>query len=320
MPEGQSGRCDLPRGRPRRYPWTGAGSQPPAPHEHLSARSTDDAAGSARRPTERTDRYLIPVDHVPAELAARVSDPEAVAPTRPAATVVIAREGDGGPEVLLVRRPARSAFAANAWVFPGGRVDPEDAVAAASMLGPSAAAWGARLGLPAREAAGFVAAALREAWEETGILVCDLAPHPDRAREARERVLREAGALPGLLSELGVRLDARNVAYIAHWITPEPEPRRYDTRFFLAAALPGATCELVGDELEEARWISPGHAVAAYREGELRLLPPTVHTLDRLAAFGSVPEMMEALRDAAVPTILPRMRLDPAGVVIEIPE
>lgn len=249
-----------------------------------------------------------------------MANPALVAATRPAATVVVAREGDAGPEVLLVRRPARSSFAAHAWVFPGGRVDEEDAAAGAAMLGPRAGEWGERLGLPPREAAGFVAAALREAWEETGILMCDATPPIEPARAARARLLAGEGTMPDLLAELGLRLDAREIVYIAHWITPEPEARRYDTRFFLAAAMPGAACELVGDELVEARWTTAASAVDAYHAGELRLLPPTVHTLDRLARFGAVPEMMHALRDADVPTILPRMRLDPAGVVIEIPE
>lgn len=284
----------------------------------MSPRSPDPAAGSARHPTDRTDRYLIPADHVPAGLAERVASPGAAAPTRRAATVVLAREGDGGPEVLLVRRPARSSFAAHAWVFPGGRVDEEDAEAGGAMLGPTPGEWGARLALPAREAAAFVAAALREAWEETGILMCDESPAVSAARTARARLLKGEGAVPKLLAELGVRLDASDVAYIAHWITPEPESRRYDTRFFLAAATAGAACELVGDELVEARWMTPNSAVEAYRAGELRLLPPTVHTLDRLSGYATVHEMMEALRHAEVPAILPRMRIDPAGIVIEI--
>lgn len=288
--------------------------------DRLSSRNPDPAAGSARHATERTDRYLIPADHVPAGLAARVADPEAVAPTRPAATVVLAREGDAGPEVLLVRRPARSSFAAHAWVFPGGRLDAEDAAAGAAMLGPAPERWSARMGLPAPEAAAFVAAALREAWEETGILMCDPPPPPRLARDARRRLLAGDAALPDLLATLGVRLDARNVAYIAHWITPEPEPRRYDTRFFLAAVAPGAACELLGDELVGARWAAPARAVEAYRDGGMRLLPPTVHTLDRLSGFPTVAGMVDTLRDADVPAILPRMRLDPDGIVIEIPE
>lgn len=255
-----------------------------------------------------------------AGLAARVDGPcEPVTP-RPAATVALVRDGSVGPEVLLLRRPHRSSFAASAWVFPGGIVDPADAAAGRAMLGADPDRWARRMGIPAGEAVAFVAAALREAWEETGILLCEPTSDPGGLRPARERLLAGDLTLDAALRMAGVRLDARDVVYIAHWITPEPETRRYDTRFFLAVVPPGTTCDLVGDELTEARWVAPATAVSGYAAGELRLLPPTVHTLHRLASFATVRAMVDALRDARVATILPTMRRENRGVVIEIPE
>jgi 8-oxo-dGTP pyrophosphatase MutT (NUDIX family) len=233
---------------------------------------------------------------------------------------VLVRDAGDGPEALLLRRPHGSSFAASAWVFPGGIVDPEDAAVGRTMLGDSPDEWARRLEIPAADAVAFVAAALREAWEETGILLSDPAPDPDAVRAARERLLAGDLTLDAALREGDLRLDARGVVYIAHWITPEPETRRYDTRFFLAVVPPGTTCDLLGDELTEARWVRPAAAVDHHAAGELRLLPPTVHTLHRLAAFRTVREMVGALREMPVRAILPTMRRDGRGVVIQIPQ
>lgn len=283
------------------------------------------AAAAARRPTDDATRFLIPTDQLPAGFAERVEEPElAPAEARPAATVVLLREAAGGPEALLLRRPRRSAFAAGAWVFPGGVVDAADADPrlAEHARGPRADAWARRLGLaePA-EAFGFVVAALREAWEETGILLMEAeqgAPDAGRLRRARIDLLSGALSLSDLALRERLRLDTEDLLYIAHWITPEAEPRRYDTRFFLARVPSGAECELHGDELKEFRWMRPADAVRAYRDGKLVLLPPTVHTLDRLAGFASLEDLWEQLRDAPVPTFLPRMRRDPEGILLEV--
>lgn len=281
------------------------------------------AAAAARCPTEDPSRFLIPGDQLPPGFAERVEAAgfSPVAP-RPAATVVLAREGHEGVEVLLLRRPRRSAFAAGAWVFPGGVVDAADANPALLALnrGPSAEAWARRLGLPdPAEAFGYVVAALREAWEETGILLVEgERPEPQRLRQARIDALAGTLSVLDLVTRERLQLATEDLLYIAHWITPEPEPRRYDTRFFLARLPAGTECELHGDELREARWIRPEEAVHAYQAGELRLLPPTVHTLGRLVGFGALDDLWERLRDAPVPTFLPRMRRDPNGIMLEI--
>lgn len=282
---------------------------------------TTSAAGSTRLPTGHPDRYLIPRAQVPPGLLERLEVGGDPAAPRPAATIVLARDGDGGPEVLLLRRPGRSSFAANAWVFPGGaldRADLDDSLAA-RLRGPGPDAWAERLGTGPRDAVGFVLAAIREAWEETGILLSDPPADPDLLRPARMEALAGEISFGEVLEREGLVVDAGDLVYLAHWITPEPEPRRFDARFFLAAVPPETGCDLLGEELMEARWVAPATALDAYEGGAMRLLPPTVHTLRRLRTVASVADMVAKLRDAPVATILPRMIRDPAGVIIELP-
>ena len=188
----------------------------------LESGNPDSAAGADRVATEVPDRYLIPEEHVPPGLAARIDGMDEPVAPRPASTVALVREGAGGPEVLLLRRPRRSSFAASAWVFPGGVVDDGDAAAGGTMLGRSPDEWARRLGIPAPRAVSFVAAALREAWEETGILLSDPRIDAGAGHPARVRLLAGDTRLDDALAEEGLRLDARGVVYIAHWITPEP--------------------------------------------------------------------------------------------------
>jgi 8-oxo-dGTP pyrophosphatase MutT (NUDIX family) len=281
---------------------------------------TDRAADSRRRPTALPDRYLIPTDEVPPGLVARIASEREPVSARPASTIVLMRAGARDPEALLLRRPGRSSFAANAWVFPGGTVDEGDGSPARTerLLGPPPTWWAVRLGLPERDAVAHLGAALREAWEETGILLAEPAVDDARLAAARAEVLAGETTLDEVLAAEGLSLDARELLYIAHWTTPEAEPRRYDTRFFLAALPRRTECELVGEELLEARWITPAEAVAAFDAGDLRLLPPTVHTLRELCTYRSIDEMVGSLRDAPVARVLPRMRMHPGGVEIEL--
>lgn len=260
------------------------------------------------------------MDEVPPGLAEWIADGGEPVPARPASTIVLMRSGPRVPEALLLRRPGRSSFAAHAWVFPGGVVDEGDGspVVAERLLGPSPAWWAMRLGLPERDALAHLGAALREAWEETGILLTDPAVDPTHLAAARAEVLAGESTLDEVLAAEGLRLDARELLYIAHWTTPEAEPRRYDTRFFLASLPDGAECELMGEELLEARWIAPADAVAAFDSGALRLLPPTVHTLRELSLYPSIDEMIGSLRNAPVRRVLPRMRVHPRGVEIDL--
>jgi len=288
------------------------------------------AARASRRATADPNVFLIPAEHLPPGFAEQVDDP-ALTPAvpRPAATVVLLRDAEGGPEALLLRRHRRSGFAAGAWVFPGGMVEAgdRDPALAERLDGPTPAEWARRLELADMgEALGYVAAAVREAFEETGILLARpdgvASPH-DRAHRlevARRALLNDVVGLHDVAVGNGLTLAGDELLYIAHWITPEPEPRRYDTRFSAARAPAGAVCDLHDQELTDAAWLRPEQAVEGFRAGAMKLLPPTVHTLENLARYRSFDELRTALAEAPVRTILPHMRRDPGGVAIVVPE
>ncbi|HEV3052888.1 MAG TPA: NUDIX domain-containing protein [Longimicrobium sp.] len=288
------------------------------------------AASAARRATDDPHVFLIPREALPAGFEDKVGAGEFTpAPTRPAATVLLVRDSQDGPEFLLLRRHGRSGFAAGAWVFPGGVVDGGDQELGLveRMDGPTPMQWAERLGLsdPA-DAVSFVIAAVREAFEETGILltrVADDATNPGAAREgldiARRALLAEAVDLRQVIVTRSLRIMGDRLLYLAHWITPEPEPRRYDTRFFLARVSPDAVCTPHEAEMTESVWLTARGAVHFFENGSLKMLPPTVHTLRRLAGYESVDAIFAALAEAPVPAIMPVMRVVPDGVAIVLP-
>ena len=296
----------------------------PTPPERQSA------ASAARRATDDPHVFLIPAEALPAGFADKVAAGGfAPAPARPAATVVVVRDSGDVPEVLLLRRSRRSGFAAGAWVFPGGVVDDGDGDLALveRMDGPTPMQWAERLGLrdPA-EAVSFVTAAVREAFEETGIMLARLAddatnPGGSESLEiARRALLAEVVDLRQIIVTRSLRISGGDLLYLAHWITPEPEPRRYDTRFFLARVGADAVCTPHEAEMTESVWLTARGAVHFFESGSLKMLPPTVHTLRRLADFGSVDEIFAALADAPVPSIMPVMRVQDDGVAIVLPD
>jgi 8-oxo-dGTP pyrophosphatase MutT (NUDIX family) len=231
---------------------------------------------------------------------------------QPAATVMLVRDatrGDGAPslEVLMLRRHPESVFAADAWVFPGGRVDDGDRHGAPIAIGPSDAEASADLGLPSGGLAYWVAAA-RECFEEAGIL---LARHPETgawfqpsadhlagARLARYRRDVHSGAttLAAVLEQEGLVLDLSGVHYVSHWITPPKRgtARRFDTRFFVAAVPPGQVAVHDAAETVESIWTTPAEALARGAAGELHLLIPTIANLETLNRFSSVAELVES--------------------------
>jgi 8-oxo-dGTP pyrophosphatase MutT (NUDIX family) len=227
----------------------------------------------------------------------------AVAP-RSAATVVLLRQGPAGPEAYLQRRPVGMGFAGGLWVFPGGRVDEadRDPAADAAWTGPSPAAWARRLGVPVGEARGLVVAACRETLEEAGLLLATPAPGAETLAAARRELLDGSAGLAELVARLGVRLDTGRLRYWAWWVTPEAEPRRYDTRFFVAGLPAGAAVTAHLAEAERERWLPPARAAAD--EG-LPMLPPTRYTLRDLAGFVAVDDALAAGADRRVERVLP---------------
>jgi len=268
------------------------------------------------------------------QLAARLADIEAgrtvPAVPRDAATVVILRTAaDGaGVETLMLRRTAAMKFAPGAYVFPGGSVDPADYGAEVGWHGPSPAEFGARLGASAEVARALVCAAVRETFEESGVLLAG-GPGSSLAVPAgpswdEDRAALAAGTLTlaELLSRRGLVLRADLLVPWARWVTPEGEPRRFDARFF-AAALPGGQ-QAVGHEAEaeHVAWLRPAAAIDAARAGEISLLPPTAATLSHLAsavAAGAGLGDILATRRAIEP-VCPRLVLEDGQAWLVIPD
>jgi 8-oxo-dGTP pyrophosphatase MutT (NUDIX family) len=239
-----------------------------------------------------------------------------IAVPRAAATVVLMRDRPGAPpQVLMVRRHGGDSFAADAYVFPGGVLEAEDrsteALALTAALAPDATS---RLNLEAEPqlALAFHLAAIRETFEEVGILLARPAAgaaFPDAAELRSVRGAMQKGRAPfwAWLRERGLRPAVEDLTYFAHWITPAARPKRFDTRFFLAAAGDEANPEPDREEIVECLWISPAEAVAAERDGRMHMINATVKNLELLSGFSRAAEAVEVLRRRDVPTILPKL-------------
>jgi 8-oxo-dGTP pyrophosphatase MutT (NUDIX family) len=256
---------------------------------------------------------------------------------RPAATVMLVRDApvsSGGTslEVLMVRRNLRSDFVGGAYVFPGGAVDPLDGGPAAEAMcaGRTDAGASALLGFESGGLAYWVAV-VRETFEEAGILLARRKGGPDllagdpaeEARFATERAAVNQGTrrFLDLCRAEGLLLSAGDIHYFAHWITPRGAPRRYDTRFFVAAAPPGQIAAHDAGETIADVWISPHDALARHRAGEIDIIFPTIRNLQVIGRFATSAALLRAAEEAssAVPAIEPRVVPDGNGMRIVLP-
>jgi 8-oxo-dGTP pyrophosphatase MutT (NUDIX family) len=234
-------------------------------------------------------------------------------PPRDAASVVLLRDGVPGLEVLLMRRHADSAVLGGAYVFPGGKVDAQDADAATlACLDRPPAALHAALGEPALapdQAAALYVAAAREAAEESGILFLQLGSRELAAHGADTCTRLRAGApLATLLAERGARLDTDALAPWSRWITPRQPSvmkKRFDTRFFLAAVPARQEARQDDFELTEARWRTPRAALREYRDHAIDMAPPQLISLLHLLQYRDVAQAMAAARARTPPLIQP---------------
>ena len=250
--------------------------------------------------------------------------PTAARPPRPAATLVVLRDAQVGFEVLLLRRAERGDHNSGAWVFPGGIVDAGDRAAHAHCTGLDDAAASARLGVP-NGGLDYLVAAIRECFEEAGLLFADREPGIDIAAW-RGPLHRGERTLAELCSEQGLRLAADRLAYFSHWLTPPGRAKRFDTRFFVAEAPPGQVAAADGSEIVEHLWLSPADALArsAASEGEpardgelaaLKLMGPTRATLAAISRFDSARAVVDWARaQPEVPLIAPRMAIGAHGL------
>jgi 8-oxo-dGTP pyrophosphatase MutT (NUDIX family) len=244
---------------------------------------------------------------------------------RDAATVMLLRDGSaGGVEVYMLRRQPSMAFAPGAMVFPGGSVDPRDADEQVAWTGPDAAEWGRIFDAPPELARALVCAAVRETFEESGVLLAG--PSADSVVEDttseeweadRHALLDRSVSLAELLSRRGLVLRADLLRPWSRWITPVMEPRRFDTRFFAAALPAGQRPRDVGGEASAVAWIEPAKALAGGRQGELALMPPTMVSLTELAACGTREAALAGPRQVA--PIIPEVQLREGAVWLTVP-
>jgi 8-oxo-dGTP pyrophosphatase MutT (NUDIX family) len=241
-----------------------------------------------------------------------VTEPVAV---RDAATVMLVRDGDGGLEVFMLRRTLNAVCVGGFYVFPGGAVDDADREPGVAdvCLDLSDVAASELLDVPSGGLAYWVAA-VRECFEEAGVL---LARPADGFEGHRRAVYRGQLRLVDLCAQEGLRLALGGIYYLSHWITPVGEPRRFDTRFFVARA-PQRQEPLHDDrETIASLWTRPSAALDAYRAGELQLIMPTIKHLEYLAAFDTTEGVLcDASAVRSPPVIQPRMR--PNGDEIEL--
>jgi 8-oxo-dGTP pyrophosphatase MutT (NUDIX family) len=208
----------------------------------------------------------------------------AVAPTpRDASTVIVCRDSDRGIEVYLLRRSSRAPAVPDAFVFPGGTVDSNDRSPQARMR--LVGQW-----RPAEPA--FTYAAIRETFEECGLLFATTPVEAERLREARSRMIGGERNFSETVIDLDVRLDAGAVRYFSRWITPPVIPQRFDARFYVARAPEGQTAEPDAEETYDGRWLRPDEALEAVRGGTMQMVFPTIKHLERVAAFATVDDLL----------------------------
>ncbi|MFG1950503.1 NUDIX hydrolase [Micromonospora sp. NPDC048830] len=242
------------------------------------------------------------------------------APPRVAATVLLLRPAGADFEVYVIRRVAAMAFG-GVYAFPGGGVDASDSQAHVDWAGPGPASWGERLGVASDAAQAVVCAAAREVFEEAGVLLAGPDAQTvvgdvsgDDWEAARQDLEARRRGFADLLAERGLTVRSDLLLPWSRWITPEFEPRRFDTYFFVALLPEGQRTRDVSGEADHTVWIRPADALARAAAGELTMLPPTLVTLAQVAAAGDLDGVARAaaVRDAATP-ITPRLDLPEDG-------
>ena len=247
-----------------------------------------------------------------------------------AATVLLLRDGVAGLEVYLLRRTKGMPFAGGMTAYPGGGVDDRDGDVDIAWSGPSPEQWGTAFGCDPRIARELVCAAVRETFEEAGVLLAgppgggptDVVPDVsgDDWEEQRQALLRRDLSLSELLADRGLALRSDLVRPFAHWITPPIEPRRYDTKFFAAAQPIGQEARDVSGEPDEAAWLTPAKALAELAAGTRPMMPPTIHTLGQLQPYRDVAAVLAGAPPEPVHPISPTFEDEVDGKWAVLPD
>jgi 8-oxo-dGTP pyrophosphatase MutT (NUDIX family) len=246
---------------------------------------------------------------------------------RDAATVILLRGSEDGPAVYYLRRQVSMEFAGGMCVYPGGGVDPRDFDRDVAWDGPPPAEWAARLGCDEDMARALLCTAVRETFEESGVLLAGPHAHEvvadttgadweaDRvALESRELAMTE------FLTRRGLVLRTDLLGAWAAWQTPVFEPRRYRTWFFVALLPEGQRTRDVSSESSSVTWLPARDALAQAERGEMLMMPPTYLTSLEVAGFGSPAGVMASARDRTVEMHTPGLEALDDGWTLSVPE
>lgn len=247
-------------------------------------------------------------------------------PVRPAATVMLLRDGTEGLEVFMMQRTLSAAFARGRYVFPGGKVDDADHASVFEPIcdGLDDERASARLGIE-RGGLAWLVAALREVFEEAGVLLArrfdtdEIVPLDDptvaaRYNDARHAIHDGDLSLADFCADEDLLLLVDRIHLVDHWVTPVGERRRFDTRFFVAAAPPAQQPLHDDKETIASRWVIPAEALERWRAGELQMFPPTVASLEFLAEHATVAVAVDAASRCGIPPVVrPRLVVDEDG-------
>ncbi|MDX2530459.1 NUDIX hydrolase [Streptomyces europaeiscabiei] len=245
---------------------------------------------------------------------------------RRAATVMLLKDTSGTPVVHMLRRRASMAFAGGAYAYPGGGVDPRDDDHQIRWAGPTRAWWASRLGVDETGAQAIICAAVRETYEEAGVLLAG--PGSDTVvgdttgddwEADRAAVAARELSFAEFLERRGLVLRSDLLGAWARWITPEFESRRYDTWFFVAALPQGQRTRNASTEADRTVWIRPRDAADGYDKGELLMMPPTIATLRRLARYDTAAAALAAAPARDLTPVLAQARLEGDEVVLSWP-
>ncbi len=254
---------------------------------------------------------------------------------RDAATVILVRESDRTPfEIFLMRRHGSQSFMGGAFVFPGGRLDEDDCdpELAEYTRNFSLSEANQRLQepeLPEKTARGLYFAAIRETFEESGVLAAfDSSGHlmdfsegerAGRFAAYRLKLHQKTLSLKELAQKENIRYALDLLTPYSHWITPDIEKKRYDTRFFLMRQPKGQFPVHDTIELTQSLWITPASALEQQRKGQILLMPPTLKTMEELNKFQTVNQLFTAAAAGAIDTILPQGFAFDGGFGVKLP-